>query len=86
MSFICASLPAMAQGSIHSFTPVKKPNQRWSPLPSEAPVYIPGSLPVGIKRVELKSFKAKKMILGGFLFWGKAPLPKTEEKKRPSKL
>lgn len=54
------SLPAMAQDQSISFSPERNQINGGRPLPSEAPFYIQGSLPVGIKRVELKIFKSKK--------------------------
>ncbi|MFO7823560.1 MAG: hypothetical protein R6V72_06450 [Cyclobacterium sp.] len=54
------SLPAMAQDQSISFSPESNQINGGRPLPSEAPFYIQGILPDGIKRVELKIFKSKK--------------------------
>ncbi|WP_439484151.1 hypothetical protein [Cyclobacterium plantarum] len=54
------SLPALAQDQSISFSPENNQINGGRPLPSEAPFYIQGNVPVGIKRVELKIFKSKK--------------------------
>ncbi len=70
---VLLSVSVQAQHQSILFSTEKNQLNGGLPLPSEAPFYVEGNLPTGIKRVELKIFKSKKNEnQADFYFW-KAP-------------
>lgn len=73
LALLVSPILVQAQHQSIAFSTEKNQLNGGLPLPSEAPFYIEGALPEGIKRVELQVFKSKKNEnQADFYFW-KAP-------------
>ncbi|WP_375583279.1 hypothetical protein [Cyclobacterium xiamenense] len=76
--------PALVRAQYESvvFSAEKNQLNAGLPLPSETPFYLEGSLPEGVKRVEVKVFKSKKTENQADFYYWKAPYlrsPTTDE-------
>ncbi|WP_154856501.1 hypothetical protein [Cyclobacterium xiamenense] len=73
IALLCWPALVQAQYESVSFSAEKNQLNGGLPLPSETPFYLEGSLPEGIKRVEVQVFKSKKTENQADFYYWKAP-------------